>query len=78
MKTIGLIPARAGSLRVEGKNTRTLAGHPLMAYTIAVARQCGVFDRILVSTDCERTQRIARHYGADAPFGFDSGWRAPT
>ncbi len=68
MKMIGLIPARRGSLRVKTKNTRMLAGHPLMAYAIAVARASGLFERILVSTDCERTQRIARYYGADAPF----------
>ena len=67
-KMIGLIPARSGSLRVKSKNTRVLAGHPLIAYTIAVAQASGLFDRILVSTDCERTQRVARHYKADAPF----------
>ena len=65
---LALIPARAGSQRVRGKNIRLLAGHPLIAYTIAAARSSGVFDRIVVSTDSDAAQAIARHYGAEAPF----------
>ena len=48
---IALIPARAGSKRIPGKNTKLLAGHPLIAYTIAAAQQSGAFSRIIVSTD---------------------------
>jgi N-acylneuraminate cytidylyltransferase len=62
---IGLIPARSGSKRVPGKNTRRLAGHPLLAYTIAAARESDVFRDVVVSTDAEETARIARHYGAE-------------
>jgi CMP-N,N'-diacetyllegionaminic acid synthase len=65
---VALIPARAGSKRVPGKNTRHLGGHPLLAYTVATALASGVFDTVVVSTEDERTARIARHYGADAPF----------
>lgn len=65
---VALIPARAGSKRVPGKNIRPLAGHPLIAYTIAAARQSGIFDRVVVSTDDETTAAIARHYGAEVPF----------
>jgi N-acylneuraminate cytidylyltransferase len=64
---VALIPARAGSKRVAGKNVRRLADHPLIAYTIAAARASGVFDRVVVSTDSEEYQRIAQHYGADVP-----------
>ena len=65
---IALIPARRGSLRVKGKNIRPLMGHPLIGYTIAAARNSGIFDRIIVSTDCPETQQIAIDYGAEAPF----------
>lgn len=65
---IALIPARAGSRRVVGKNIRVLAGHPLLAYTIAAAQGSGVFDAILVSTDVDDYAAIARHYGAEVPF----------
>lgn len=64
---VALVPARAGSKRVAGKNVRRLAGHPLIAYTIAAARASGMFDRVIVSTDSDEYGRIARHYGADVP-----------
>lgn len=48
---IALIPARAGSKRIPGKNTKLLAGHPLIAYTIAAAKQSGVFADITVCSD---------------------------
>ncbi len=65
---VALIPARSGSLRVPDKNIKPLAGHPLMAYTIAAALSSGVFDAVVVSTDSERYAEIARHYGAEVPF----------
>jgi N-acylneuraminate cytidylyltransferase len=65
---VALVPARSGSKRIQRKNVRTLAGHPLIAYTIAAARASGVFGAVVVSTDSEETARIARHYGAETPF----------
>lgn len=65
---IALIPARSGSKRVADKNIRPLAGHPVMAYTIAAARQSGFFSAILVSTDSEQYAEVARNYGAEVPF----------
>ena len=65
---VALIPARAGSKRVAAKNIRVLAGHPLLAYTVAAARASGQFARVIVSTDSEEYAAIARHYGADVPF----------
>lgn len=65
---VALIPARAGSKRVPGKNVRILGGHPLLAYTIAAARASGVFADVIVSTDSAETADIARLYGAEVPF----------
>jgi CMP-N,N'-diacetyllegionaminic acid synthase len=65
---VALVPARAGSERVPGKNVRRLRGHPLIAYAIATARAAGVFDRVICSTDSAETAEIARWYGADVPF----------
>lgn len=65
---IALIPARSGSRRVADKNVRLLAGHPLLAYSIAAARQSGVFADVVVSTDSEHYADLARHHGAEAPF----------
>jgi CMP-N,N'-diacetyllegionaminic acid synthase len=67
-RVVALIPARSGSKRVIDKNARTLGGHPLMAYAIAAARESGVFDAVVCSTDTGRLARIAHHYGAEIPF----------
>ena len=40
----------------------------MIAYTIAAARESGVFASVMVSTDAEETAAIARHYGAEVPF----------
>ncbi len=65
---IALIPARSGSKRVPHKNIRPLAGHPLLAYSIAAARTSGVFAAVVVATDDSEYARIAEHYGAEVPF----------
>jgi N-acylneuraminate cytidylyltransferase len=65
---VALIPARSGSKRVPDKNIRLLAGHPLIAYSIAAALQSKIFKTVVVSTDSERYADIARHYGAEVPF----------
>jgi len=65
---VALIPARAGSKRVPDKNIRRLAGHPLIAYSIAAAIQSNIFKAVIVSTDSDRYADIARHYGAGVPF----------
>ena len=63
-----IIPARAGSKGVKNKNIRCVRGYPLLAYAIAAAKCCKYVSRILVSTDSEEYARIARYYGAEAPF----------
>lgn len=65
---IALIPARSGSKRVPDKNIRLLAGHPLIAYSIAAALQSAIFKTVFVSTDSKHYADIARHYGAEVPF----------
>lgn len=61
---IALIPARAGSKRIPHKNMRLLAGHPLLAYTIAAAQKSGVFSSILVATNSQDTADHALSRGA--------------
>lgn len=65
---VALIPARAGSKRLIGKNIRPLAGHPLLAYTISAALESGVFAAVVVSTDSLEIATIAGHYRAEVPF----------
>ncbi len=77
-KAVALIPARSGSVRVPHKNVRPLAGHPLIAYSIAAARASGVFSAVVVSTDSEKYADVARHYGAEVPFLRDPGIAGST
>ncbi len=65
---LAIIPARSGSKRIPGKNIKTFAGQPLLAYSIQVAKESGLFDKIIVSTDSEQVADVARSYGADVPF----------
>jgi CMP-N,N'-diacetyllegionaminic acid synthase len=65
MRMVALIPARAGSKRVPGKNTRDLNGQPLIAYTIAAAQQSGVFARVVVCSDDSNVWKIAYQLGAE-------------
>jgi len=65
---VGLIPARSGSRRVTHKNIRPLAGHPVIAYSIASALESRIFGKVVVSTDSEMYAEIARYYGAEVPF----------
>ena len=65
---VAVIPARAGSKGVADKNVKLLAGHPLIAYSIAAGQMANGIDRIIVSTDSEEYAGIAREYGAEVPF----------
>lgn len=68
MKAIAFIFARGGSKGLPGKNTRVLAGKPLIAWSIAHARAVERIARVIVSTDSEEIAAVAREYGAEVPF----------
>lgn len=65
---IAVIPARGGSKRIPRKNIKLFCGRPMIAWSIAAAKESGCFDRIVVSTDDREIARIAREQGADVPF----------
>jgi YrbI family 3-deoxy-D-manno-octulosonate 8-phosphate phosphatase len=68
MQILALIPARGGSKSIPYKNIRPLAGYPLVAYSIAAAKQSSLVTRTIVSTDDDEIACIAQSYGAEAPF----------
>lgn len=65
---LAVIPARAGSKGVVGKNLRPLAGRPLIAHTIEAALAAPSVARVIVSTDGEDIADVAMKYGAEVPF----------
>ena len=65
---VAVITARGGSKRIPGKNFKEFAGKPMIAWPILAAKQAGVFDRIIVSTDSPEIAEISRQWGAEVPF----------
>ena len=65
---LAVIPARGGSKRIFRKNIRQFYGKPMIAYAISAARQSGLFERIVVSTDDQEIAELARSEGAETPF----------
>lgn len=68
MHIIAVIPARAGSRGIPGKNLRLVGGRPLVARTVELARSVPGIDRVIVSTDSPRIAGTARRAGAETPF----------
>ena len=66
--TICIIPARSGSKRIRNKNIKLFHGKPIISYAIQLAKSCGLFKRIVVSTDSYNISKIAKKYGAEVPF----------
>lgn len=65
---LAVIPARGGSKRILRKNIKPFGGKPMIAWSIAAAKQSGCFDRIIVSTDDSEIAQLAKAHGADVPF----------
>ena len=61
---ICIIPARGGSRRIPHKNIKPFHGLPIIAYSINAARDSGLFEKIIVSTDSEVIEQVALTAGA--------------
>lgn len=67
-KILALIPARGGSKGIKDKNIISLAGKPLIFYSIEAAKHSKYIDDIVVTTDSEKIAEISKQYGASIPF----------
>jgi len=63
MIATAFIPARAGSKRLPGKNKKLFHGKPLVQWSIDQAKEAGVFDKIIVSSDDSDILAIADKSG---------------
>ncbi len=68
MRALGLINARGGSKGVPRKNVRSLAGKPLIAYSIEAGLAASSIARLVVSTEDDEIAKLARCAGAEVPF----------
>jgi CMP-N,N'-diacetyllegionaminic acid synthase len=67
-RVLAIIPARGGSKGIYRKNIRTLAGKPLIAWTIDVALKVSEIDRVILTTDDPEIATVGMRYGCDVPF----------
>lgn len=65
---LAIIPARGGSKGLPKKNIRSLAGKPLIIWTIEAAQKSQQIDHIVLSTDDKEIADICRPTGIDIPF----------
>jgi len=65
---LGIIPARGGSKGVPQKNSKIIAGKPLISWTIKEALQSKYIDKLIVSTESDEIGRISVSAGAEIPF----------
>lgn len=69
MRTLIIIPARAGSKGLPGKNTKLLGGLPLISHTLLFAKKIKEdTDVICVSTNDELVINIAKELEIEVPF----------
>lgn len=68
LRTLAVIPARGGSKGIPRKNTLTIAGKPLIVWTIEAALKAKNITRVIVSTDDWEIAEIAKKCKAEVPF----------
>lgn len=67
-RQLAIITARGGSKRIPRKNIKEFCGKPILCYSIEAAKDAGVFDEIMVSTDDAEIASYAEKSGAAVPF----------
>lgn len=65
MEIIAIIPARANSKRIPNKNIRLLNSQPLISYVIRNALLSKYITKVIVTTDSEEVEIIARQFGVE-------------
>lgn len=68
MTVLTVIPCRAGTKRLPGKNMADLAGRPLLDHTLVPALRRRAFGTVVVSTDDLDVAARATKLGASPPF----------
>lgn len=63
-QVVALIPARAGSKGLPGKNMLSIGGEPLVVWTIRAAVNSQIVDQVIVSSDIHDVLELATEFGA--------------
>ena len=62
-RVVAFIPARSGSKRLVGKNTKLLCGKPLISWTIEAAINSKYVDEVVITSNDVAVKKIAMSYG---------------
>jgi len=65
MTIVGITPARGGSKGIPRKNIKTIAGKPLIVWTLESALASHFMDKYYVSTDDKEIAKISKDYGVE-------------
>lgn len=68
MEAVGIIPARFGSTRFEGKLLADFCGKPVIQHTWENAKKSKSIDDLIVATDDKRIYNIAKGFGANVVY----------
>ena len=67
-RVLAIVPARAGSKGLPGKNIRLFCGKPLLQWSVEHGLSSRYVDLVIVTTDSTEFADIARKSGALVPF----------
>ena len=62
MKSICIIPARSGSVRIKNKNIIKFQNKPIIYWSIEAAKKSKCFKEIIISTDSEKIAKIVKKF----------------
>ncbi len=65
LKICAIIPARSGSRKVKNKNLLPIKGHPILAYSIKIAKKSKFIQKVVFSSDSKKYLKIANRYKPD-------------
>ncbi len=68
MDVIGIIPARYGATRFEGKVLADIGGKPMVQWVWEAAKKARVLDDIIVACDDKRIEDAVNSFGGKAVF----------
>lgn len=67
-KILAIIPSRSGSKQIKHKNLIKILNRTLLEYAIIFAKECNIFDKIIISTDSVKYKNIVNKNNLEVPF----------
>ncbi len=61
-KTVALIPVRGGSKSIPLKNIKSIAGKPLVCWSVEAAMNCDDISEVYISTDSDKIRNVVDKY----------------